>query len=138
MSNELSHYGVPGMRRGVRKAEPVGVGRRPGAGPLPMRVDKRAIRRASGVAKGNNMIEKYGSRNKAYAVIAGRRIGVAMLSSSMANVGIAHMKDNPALGVGLAAAGSVLNVGMFVKDVTDAARVHAASKAQQAAQGAKR
>ena len=136
--SELTHFGVPGMKWGHRKAV---VGSTSGNAPRqPLKVrreDRRIAARVNSVKRGDALIAKYGSVNKAYLAVGARRVAV-----TVANVGANKVAGNMALSkmkkkgevskmaLGLNIVANSANMGMFVKDVIDARNIHRASVAR--------
>lgn len=135
--SELTHFGVPGMKWGHRKAVATATGSgSPSASKKLVRSNaknqKQLARYANGVNRGNAMIAKYGSVNKAYLAIGVRRVGVAMVSvgaDGIAKNMILNGK-NKGVAVGISAVGNTANMGMFIKDIIDARDIHRASVAR--------
>ena len=136
--SELTHFGVPGMKWGHRKAV-VGStsGNAPGQSLKAKVQDRRAANIAVSVKRGDALIAKYGSVNKAYLAVGARRIAVAV-----ANVGVNNVAGNMArskmekkgelskMALGLNVVANSANMGMFIVDLIDARDIHLASKSR--------
>ena len=136
--SELTHFGVPGMKWGHRKAV---VGSTSDNAPRQSlkarREDRRIANRVASVKRGDALIAKYGSVNKAYLAVGVRRVAV-----TMANIGANKVAGNMAmskmqkkgeiskmaLGLNIVANGT--NAGMFIVDLDDARGIHLASKSR--------
>ena len=136
--SELTHFGVPGMKWGHRKAV---VGSTSDNAPRQSlkarREDRRIANRVASVKRGDALIAKYGRVNKAYLAVGVRRVAV-----TMANIGANKVAGNMAmskmqkkgeiskmaLGLNIVANGT--NAGMFIVDLDDARGIHLASKSR--------
>lgn len=136
--SELTHFGVPGMRWGHRKAQAVAVSKgRPGK-PAQVSRESRAIaKRAESVERGDALIAKYGSVNKAYLAVGVRRVSVTMANVGANNVAAnmtrSKMEKNGELSkmaIGINIVANSANMQMFIKDVIDARNIHLASVAR--------
>lgn len=136
--SELTHFGVPGMKWGHRKAQAVAVSNgRPGKPEQVSRESRAIAKRAESVKRGDALIAKYGSVNKAYLAVGVRRVAVAMANVGANNVAanmtrskIEKNGELSKMGIGINIVANSANMGMFVKDVIDARNIHRASVAR--------
>lgn len=119
MESELAHFGVKGMKWGVKRSGEA-------------RSDKQLQRMNDRADRGDGLINKSkGNSTKAIGKIAGRRIAVAAASVVVNKTAAVVFKDKPAIAKGIQAVSNWSNAGMAVKDIVDVNRVVTADRRRE-------
>ena len=113
-NDELEHYGVKGMKWGVRRSA------------------KKAARTERRIAEGNRLLEKSGgSAGKAYAKTAIKNLVKSAIIGTTGQVVTVALGNTPEARYGMKFVSDMAAIGVLAQDVNTATKIYQAKQASQ-------